>query len=164
MSNANNKGNLAQTQHGNAKTIKSKQGKKSKDTILLSSNNDPSKYDYIRPNTLSISDSTQLTTKVGQLIRHRLMDVIHDGKLDFESILAKNPKQKSKKMASQYIMNLRNVLDALVAQEVDCLNIIRTTLIELKIVELTDNEELYSAFDDMLYDLIYELKAQACIV
>lgn len=67
-------------------------------------------------------------------------------------------------MASQYIMNLRNVLDALVAQEVDCLNIIRTTLIELKIVELTDNEELYSAFDDMLYDLIYELKAQACIV
>ena len=159
MSNANNKGNLVQTQHGNAKTIKSKQGKKSKDTILLSS-----KYDYIRPNTIYVSDSTQLTTKVGQLIRHRLMDVIHDGKLDFESILAKNPKQKSKKMASQYIINLRNVLDALVVQEADCLNIIRTTLIELKIVELTDNEELYSAFDDMLYDLIYELKTQACIV
>lgn len=92
------------------------------------------------------------------------MDIIHDGKLNFESILAKNPKPKSNKMASQYIMNLRNVLDALVAQEVDCLNIIRTTLLELKIVELTDNEELYSAFDDMLYDLIYELKVQACIV
>ena len=64
MSIANNKGNLAQKQHGNVKTIKSKQGKKSKDTILLSSNNDPSKYDYIRPNTLSISDSTQLTTNI----------------------------------------------------------------------------------------------------
>ena len=127
----------------------------------LTSANEKSKYNNIHRNTLSISDSTQLTTAVSQFIKHRLIDIIHDGELNFKSGIAQ--KQKSNKMASQYIINLRNVLDALVAHEVDCLNILRTKLIELKVVELTDNTELYSAFDDMLYDLIHELKAHACI-
>ena len=127
----------------------------------LTSANEKSKYNNIHRNTLSISDSTQLTTAVSQFIKHRLIDIIHDGELNFKSGIAQ--KQKSNKMASQYIINLRNVLDALVAHEVDCLNILRTKLIELKVVELTDNKELYSAFDDMLYDLIHELKAHACI-
>lgn len=127
----------------------------------LTSANEKSKYNNIHRNTLSISDSTQLTTAVSQFIKHRLIDIIHDGELNFKSGIAQ--KQKSNKMASQYIINLRKVLDALVAHEVDCLNIIRTKLIELKVVELTDNKELYSAFDDMLYDLIHELKAHACI-
>ena len=127
----------------------------------LTSANEKSKYNNIHRNTLSISDSTQLTTAVSQFIKHRLIDIIHDGELNFKSGIAQ--KQKSNKMASQYIINLRKVLDALVAHEVDCLNILRTKLIELKVVELTDNKELYSAFDDMLYDLIHELKAHACI-
>lgn len=134
----------------------------------LTSANEKSKYNNIYRNTLSISDSTlsisdstQLTTAVSQFIKHRLIDIIHDGELNFKSGIAQ--KQKSNKMASQYIINLRKVLDALVAHEVDCLNILRTKLIELKVVELTDNKELYSAFDDMLYDLIHELKAHACI-
>ena len=127
----------------------------------LTSANEKSKYNNIHRNTLSISDSTQLTTTVSQFIKHRLIDIIHDGELNFKSGIAQ--KQKSNKMASQYIINLRKVLDALVAHEVDCLNILRTKLIELKVVELTDNKELYSAFDDMLYDLIHELKAHACI-
>ena len=144
------------------KHIKSKQVKKSKDSILISSNNDPSKYDYINPNTLYITDPTQLNTKISKLIKKRLIDIIHDGKLDFESIILKRKESKSKKIVSQYILNLSNVLDALTTKESDCLKIIRKTLIDLKIINLIESEELYNAFDDMIYDLIYDIKTQVC--
>lgn len=117
-------------------------------------------FDYINPNTIYITDPTQLNTKVSKSIKKRLMDIIHDGKLDFESIVVKN---KYKKIVSQYIHNLSHVLNALDSNECECLKIIRTKLIELKMIDLIENEELYQAFDDMLYDLLNDLKEQAHI-